>query len=119
MRHQTPQQRANAIIDILTKIYAPMAQVFQQAGIVPDLNAAMRLLAKYFDNPDMQMIFTIAEPPGEEPVSGASHQRSKPTETTRNVNRRSLGGDSKQAQDASMETELESMLPTNGQLQGV
>lgn len=118
MRYRTPQQRFQELNTVFKDIYRPLAQIFMQAGVVPDMNAAMVLIAKYLDNPDIQTVFTISEPPTEETGTGASHQRMMPTETERTYNRRSLGNSSAQAESAMMETELESGLSSPGKMNG-
>ncbi len=120
MRYQTPQQRASSIMEILTKVWAPFAQLAERQGVVPDFPMIFELLGKYKDDPNMQAIYKIAEPPTQETLgSGASHEGTMAPETTRNYNRHDVGGESKRNDSAEMETMLEAdagAQPSNGQL---
>lgn len=108
MRYQTPQQRLAFLMQMVTEGYMPMAQIAQQQGVVLDLNALFTLAGKYGDSPDLGTVLSIQEPPPQETEeSAAGTASSKPQETTRNYVRRSLGGQSAQANSAGMETELE------------
>lgn len=107
MRYQTPQQRLQFLIQMMTQVYAPLGQVCQQQGVVPDMNALFTMAGKLGDAPDLATILSITEPPAQETASSSAGSASKPPETTRNYVRRSLGGQSAQANSAGMETELE------------
>jgi hypothetical protein len=119
IRHATPQQRANDLIDVVTKIYVPLAQIAMQQGISLDFNEFLSEIGKLKDMPALGRILTIQEPPETESATGGRRAAGMPQETTRNYNRRSLGNGSAQAQDAMMETALESSAPMNGQLQSL
>lgn len=107
LQYQTPQERAQKIIDAVTKLYLPMAQLAQQQGIGLDLNVVFRKLGKYWDDPDLEEIFSFAQKPPAEGggentgASGVGAQESPagPKEPTEII-RRSLGADSQQAKES-------------------
>ncbi len=100
MQHQTPQQRLQMLNQIVQQTYMPMAQIFQQQGISLDMNAYLEKVGKYMDDPDIQQILTIQEPPEPKGGEGPSNDGAapKPAETTRNYVRRSMGGQGDQNQ---------------------
>lgn len=113
MRHKTPQQRAKDLVAFLTGIYVPLAPVFQAQGIALDLNALTGMIGKYSDTPDLQSIFTIQEPPQGD-VNAPAQGPGKPPKTEREYTRRSIGGESSQAQDMETDNELSSMAAMEG-----
>ncbi len=111
MKQTTPDKRADDIIKIFTQLYIPIAQIAQQQGVGPDFQALFEMLAKLKDMPDLTKILTVSMSPGEAgPTNSKDAQGGgpKPSETTRNYVRRSLGGQGPQAQEAATETILES-----------
>jgi len=104
MRSVTPSQRAADLMQVVSSIYLPMAQIAQQQGISLDLNALLSIVGELKDIPELKRILTLIEPPQEQPQGQAAS--GKPAETTRNYNRRSLGQDSSQAQGAEMDATL-------------
>jgi len=110
LRSVTPAQRAQDLTQVVTQIYLPMAQMAERSGVTLDFNAFLSLMAKYRDNPDIQSILTVQEPPaveGSSQGSMAPEGAGMPQETTRNYVRRSLGGGSHQAQQAGMDSLLQ------------
>ncbi len=107
LRHATPRQRANDLTQFITQIYAPMAEAFMQQGVALDLNEFTRLIAKYWDMPELQNVVTFQEPPEQEPTED-SQGGGMPPETTRNYVRRSAGGGSENNQQAMMDATLAS-----------
>lgn len=110
--YQTPQGRLQALTQLITQIYVPMAQMFQGQGIALDLNAFTRLFGKYSDQPDVADLFTVIQPPTQEPAGpGASEGPTKPADTSREYIRRSLGGESPQAKQADLQSQLQAAQP--------
>lgn len=106
MRAVTPSQRAQDLIQVVTAIYMPLAQMAQQQGISLDFNEFLRIIGDLKDIPDLTRVLTVTEPPQEQPGGAGSAAPGKPAETTRNYNRRSLGNGSAQAQDAGLDATL-------------
>ncbi len=119
MSHQTPDQMANALTEIVKGVILPMQQLLQQQGIAFDLNDYLQRMAKYKSLPDLNKLLTIQEPPA--PEGGAPGGGAAPTmapETTRNYVRRSLGNDTGANREAGLLNSLSSA-QKNGQAQPV
>lgn len=82
LRAQTPQQRAEAIIGVVERVYLPLVGMAQQQGITLDLNALLDKLGKYLDQPDLKEILTYMEPQPQEPQEGPE-EPGMPASTTR------------------------------------
>lgn len=106
MRSMTPSQRASDLMQIVQAVYLPMAQIAQQQGISLDLNELFSILGDLKDIPDLRRVLTVTEPPQDMALGSTEQGSAKPAETTRNYNRRSLGSNSAQAQDADMDATL-------------
>lgn len=117
MRHTTPQQRTKDLMSIVTGLYTPLAQVFQQQGVVLDLNKLLAILAKNIDAPDLQSILSMQEPIQQGDGNSPGQSPGSPQETTRNYVRRSIGGESAQAKDMEQSNELSSQM-SGGQQSG-
>lgn len=115
MRHQTPQQRARDLTQFLTQLYVPLAQLFQQQGIVLDLHAYTGMIGKYIDAPDLLSIFTVQAPEQSAGNSPAEDGPRKPPSTERTYTRRSLGGESSQAQNMEMDNAISESAAMAGQ----
>ncbi len=99
MQHATPQQRLQMLNQIVQQTYAPMAQMFQQQGISLDMNEYLHKVGKYMDDPDLEQILTVQEPPQQKPAQRQQGPApGKPAETTRNYTRRSMGNQGAQNQ---------------------
>lgn len=120
MRSKTPQQRVKDLMAIISQVYMPMAQIFQQQGINLDAHTLMGILAKYIDAPDLQSILSIQTPPQAAGNSTSQSQGGMPAQTSREYVRRSLGGESTQAKAMEMDNDLSAAMAkseSNGQLQ--
>lgn len=115
MRNWTPQEKADAIMQIVTQAYIPMAQFAQEAGITLDFAEFMRGQAKFRDLPELKRILSIQEAK-EEDAGHSARGPSKPPETKRTYERIS-SGDSYQANQESMNALLEAGAKRNGQMQ--
>ena len=93
MPHLTPQQRLAMLNQIVQQTYLPMAQLAQQQGVSLDFNVYLQKVGKYMDDPDLQDILTVQEPPQETGGGGAGQDAGgpKPATTTREYTRRSMG----------------------------
>ncbi len=87
MRHQTPQEKVQAINSVVQQLQ-PLMPLAQQQGIMLDLNALVDKLAKYLDLPELAEILTVQEPPQQE-AGSEPQQPGQPAETTRNYTRES------------------------------
>ncbi len=125
MRPSSPQQRAMDIIAFATKLYMPMAQLFQQRGITLDVQELAKILGEYQDLPELQRLLNMQQPMP--PPEGASGQdggqggQAPPDEGPSTVFRRDVGGNSTQGNNAEMESSLEKMMSggqQNGQMNG-
>ncbi len=121
MSHQTPQQRAQALTEIVKGVILPMMQLLQQQGVAFDINAYLEKIGKYMDQPDLNKLLTIQEPPAPEggaPGGGSGGAPTMAPETTRNYVRRSLGNDTGANREAGLLNSLSSA-QKNGQAQPV
>lgn len=73
LRFQSPAERLAGMVDLVTKVYMPMAQVAQSQGVNLDLHYLFKKFAEYQDQPDLQELLTVEEPPapGEGPDGGS------------------------------------------------
>lgn len=123
LRHQTPQERWQTIIEVVQTLYQPLAAQFQQSGITMDLSALMKMAGMYKDMPDLTDLFTIQAPPqpqGRGGMGGPQDQGAggMPANTSRTYNRVSMPGRTKQGNDMNMMSQLMGIKPggnPNGQ----
>ncbi len=108
LRHQTPEQRAQALVQLVTQLVIPMSQMAQQQGISLDLHVLLTKLGKYMDMPDLAEILSIQEPPvapdqqqGQGPGPGGM-----PQETTRNYVRENRSQQTGPSQSTSLQQAL-------------
>lgn len=90
MQYTSPQEQGQAIRDMWINMFLPMMPLAQQQGVTADLNELIRLMAKYFDIPDLSRIFNTTAPPSEEAAgagSGGSHERLLAPSTSRTYER--------------------------------
>lgn len=98
LRHQTPEQKAGDLMQLVMQVVMPMMQLLQAQGIQLDANALMQKLAEYKDNPDFQEILTMqdaqaASQQGAEAQGGGDQGGpAKPANTTRTYERLSMPG---------------------------
>lgn len=111
MPHLTPQTRLQMLNQIVQQTYLPMAQLAQQQGVSLDFNAYLQKVGKYMDDPDLQDILTIQEPPQDTTSPAGEDGAPKPAETTRNYTRRSQG---KQGEQNSLVQQLQAGAKLNG-----
>lgn len=125
MVHQTPETRAQKLLDAVMKIYLPMAQLAQQQGVALDLNVFFEKLGHYWDDPDLAEIFSFAEKPPEEggdaPAAPGAPGVTAPGDSgdPKEYIRRSLGADSQQAKEAMGSNMMAKAVGQNGQVQQI
>lgn len=106
MQHQSPQQRMQALDQVMTQIYIPLAQLFQQSGVVADWNAYLSLKAKLMDMPELSEILTIQEPPAPDTQTGgagaSAGQPTKPAQTERTYTRLNQPSQTREASDRNL-----------------
>lgn len=118
MQHQTPQERLAALNQVVAQIYLPMAQMAKEQGINLDLNAYFTKIGKLTDDPDLQDLLTIQEPPAPDAAGaggGGDSGPGKPTQTSREYVRRSVGGTPQGKQQDLMQQLAAGMGQQNGQ----
>lgn len=95
MRHRTPQDRLEAIIGVLKELYLPLSLQAAQQGVYLNLNQLFALVGQMLDEPRFAGILETMEPApqGNQGGAGQPEQPGMPQTTTRNYNRRSMGGD--------------------------
>lgn len=119
MAYRTPEQRLASLDQTVTQILAPLMGLLQQQGVVFDAQKYLAKRSEYTDDPALGEIVSVAEPPQMETQSaGMASGAPKPAQTSREYVRRSLGGESKQGQGATLEALLESGSNGNGQSSG-
>lgn len=120
LQHQTPQTKAQQLIDFLRNVFLPMAQIAMQQGKTLDLDFLFRKLGEYWDDPDLDDLVGVIPTPkpeeGQQGQSGVGAQEApmgskEPTEMIR----RSLGADSQQAKEALMGNMMAKGAAMNGQ----
>lgn len=92
LTHQTPQQRL-AFINQVVQTVMPIMPMLQQQGILFDANKWLSLMAKYGDNPDLNEIFSIGEPPMPTEANETPHDQTLPAQTERTYTRRNVAQD--------------------------
>lgn len=112
LARQTPQTRM-AFMTMVVDEMAPMIQLAQQQGVAIDFNELIAMWAQMGDEPGLKKIFTYAEPmPQQQGGGGDQRQPSmKPTETTRNYNRYSSGGEGPQQKGSEIDTQMAQLQP--------
>jgi hypothetical protein len=122
LQHNTPQTRLASMMQLLTQLYLPMAPIAQQQGVGLDLNACFKKFGEYMDQPDLDEILTVQEPP-QDPGGGATEQPGMPQNTTRNYVRENRPGRTRQGNDLNMMSALAGVnpggAPKNGKPQGL
>ncbi len=61
-QHSTPAKRASDLMEMVTQVALPLAPILQQNGVVFNVDAFLKLLGQYKDNPDFLEVFTLQEP---------------------------------------------------------
>jgi hypothetical protein len=89
LRFKTPEQRSKKLVEIVTGLYAPLAQQAVQQGVQLDLNFLFRKVAEYEDEPDLLQALTVAEPPSEE-AAGRSEEPGLPGSSAKEYVRRNV-----------------------------
>lgn len=104
MRYQSPEQRLQALTQLLMQILTPMGPQLAQQGIFPDMNFFLQKWGKYTDNPDVQELVTIKQPP--DMGSSGGESPAMPQSTTRNYVRENVPGQTREASDRNMVTSM-------------
>lgn len=89
LRHQTPESRLQALMQIVTQVVIPMMPFEQQQGISLDMNAYLSKIGQLMDDPTLAELLTIVEPPEQGPgaASTSSAPGPSPAQTTRRYER--------------------------------
>lgn len=102
MQGQTPSQMAQKLNTLMTQIIMPAMPLLQQQGIGPDIQAFLRLIAKYEDIPDLDTILRFEEPMGQDEVK--TEPPRKPVTSNRTYTRRNVSQGGSGRDDAMMAT---------------
>ena len=102
MQHDTPQTRLAGLLQIVTQIYAPMAQLAAQQGVSVDLNVLFEKIGKYMDQPDLPEIITYREPPETTSAGNGQAGLGMPQNTERKYVRESTPGRTQKGNDMNM-----------------
>lgn len=104
MQSRTPTERLQTVMQVMQTFVAPMAPLLQQRGLVPDMEAFLKLAAELSGTPEVMDIVTKVEaqelmqgPPAPGGGGGGA-----PANTTRNYVRSDRGQDSIAKQDAAI-----------------
>ena len=99
MQYQTPQSRLQFISQLVQQTVIPMMPLMVQQGVAFDINAYLKKIGEYADQPDLPDILTIQEPP--EGAAGGGHpaEGRMPQSTERRYVRENMPGRTTQATD--------------------
>lgn len=116
MQSRTPTERLQTAMQVMQTFVVPMAPLLQQRGLVPDMEAFLKLSAELSGAPEVLDLVTKVEPQefmqGPPAEGGAGSPR--PATTTRNYVRADRGQDSLSQQDQA----IASMMQQAQQQQG-
>jgi hypothetical protein len=117
LQHQTPSTKLAFITQILTQVWTPLAQLFQQAGVTLDANELVDIFSKFGGVPELSQILKHQQPPQAEggPGSGGATEESHngprmPVTSERTYNR----VNSSEKTDAGQRTAMQQMLSRPG-----
>jgi len=104
LQHSTPQERMQALNQVVQQIVIPMMQLLMQQGIAFDIHAWLRKIGQYMDMPDLAEIVTIQEPPAPATAGGpgGGGGPGMPAQTERRYVRESLPGRTRQGDDRNL-----------------
>lgn len=109
MQHQTPQQRAAKLTQLVTQIIIPSMAILQQQGIAFDIGAYLKIVGELEDIPNLPEIVTVGEPPQPEQASpGGGDQPGMPANTSRTYERISRPAGTQGAEENRMMTAINS-----------
>lgn len=100
----SPERRAKDLVDVVTQVYTPLAQLAERQGVALDLVQFLQQIAELKDMPDLATILTMVESQQQQTdqSAGVRKEGTMPPETTRNYNRISSGG--KTAEQGAMDS---------------
>jgi hypothetical protein len=103
MQSRTPAERLQTAMQVMQTFVVPLAPVLQQRGLVPDIEAFLKMSAELSGAPEVLELVTKVEPQemqqGPPPQGGGRGQAPRPASTTRNYVRSDRGADSISQQD--------------------
>lgn len=105
LQRQTPQQRVQALTQLVQNLITPMMPLLQQQGVAFDINTFLQKISKYMDMPDLAEIVTMQEPPQQQAGEGgppSAPQTTTPNQTSREYVRRSVGAGTQANNQAQM-----------------
>lgn len=94
MRYQTPVQRREFLIQMMTQVITPMLPILMQQQLGPDMAEFLRIVGELSDFKDIQRIMGVQSfVPGDQGASEMPHDRTLPVATERNYTRTSIPQD--------------------------
>ena len=106
MQSRTPSERLQTAMQIMQTYILPMAPLLQQRGLVPDIEAFLKMSAELSGAPEVMDLVKKVDPQemmqGPVDDGGSAQAPSGPSSTTRTNIRADRGGDSLGKQDAAI-----------------
>ncbi len=116
MRQQTPDQVCDAILQIVTQVYIPMAQIAMQQGDTLDTSELFKMVGELKNIPRLAKVIRTMEvmqdqmqQNADSGASGAAGPKPAQTERTYTYQRADTGRDTQQNANAQQETAMEAM----------
>lgn len=115
MAYQSPSQKLASLNQVVMQVVIPMGEMLAQQGGNFDIQAYLRQVAKFTNNPAINDIVQFQNPPQipEPEMKGFEESSSKPTNTTRNYVRKSVQGGG--TPEGRSHVQMQSLLGASGQ----
>lgn len=121
LRHQTPEQKAQKLLGVVTDVVMPLAGLLAQQGKIPDVDRLLEIISDYADLPELREIMTDGEPPVPEQGQGGNEPPGVQQPNGGEYTRRSVGSDGPGQRQADMKNMMAAMAAgqgSNGQMNG-
>lgn len=92
LQYKTPAERAATLLGLFEKL-SPASQMMSAQGVTMDFAYLIKRLAEYEHEPDLERLFTVADPQTPKPQGGDGGGQGMPATTSRNYTRTSVGQD--------------------------
>ena len=118
MQSRTPSERLQTAMQVMQTYVVPMAPLLQQRGLVPNIEAFLKMAAELSGTPEVMDLVTKVEAEelqqGPPPPGGSGDGGGMPANTTRNYVRSDRGQDSISKQDQAISSMMQGS-PSGGQ----
>lgn len=118
LRHQTPEQKAQKLMNVMKEVVMPLAQLMAQQGITPDMQELLKILGEYLDMPELMHILSVQEPPSPDQQGGGGEPPGVQMPNGGEYLRRSQGSDGPGQRQADLKNMMAQMAGGNGQANG-